>query len=304
MTRIDADRGTALLHCVDRIPDTSLVPEILRAQQKRLGLNGLVQAQLVLSPEFYSLLSIDRPPVLEEELREAVRWQIQDQLEFPVEDAFIDVFGMPEGLARRDERIFVVAAPRQILKNVAKAVQEANIELNKIDVSELALRDVVWSRFPQADESVALLTLGQSGGLIGISRGDGLYLSRRIQAAAPGLAPDKFALIKEQLLLQVQRSLDYYQGAMGQQPCKLLVVACYAEYAPELLAYLAEVLPIPVRSLGEVMEGEVALQMVSDQHHAIDWSNCEAEHHDLLVDALPALGASLIASLDPLGEVA
>ena len=43
----------------------------------------------------YSLVQLEAPELEPEELREAMRWRVKDLIDFPVEEAVIDVFGLP-----------------------------------------------------------------------------------------------------------------------------------------------------------------------------------------------------------------
>lgn len=284
-------------YAIDALNSPRDIPGTLAAHLKQLNLAGFPKASLVLAPDLYSLLIIDKPEVADAELKEAVRWKVHEQLEFSAEDACIDVFPLPEGAARGNERLFVAAAERQAVRNVATGVVEAGVNLDSIDITELALRNLAWRRFPQLDQSIAILSSGAHGGLISLSRGDSLYLARRILACPPALSQEKWRYVKDQLLLQTQRSLDYYQGAMGQVPCKVLVVNAQHEYQQDLMGFFAEILPIPVRSLAEVMASETELEIVRNgSGERVNWSAPAPAHLDALADGLPALGGALRSS--------
>jgi MSHA biogenesis protein MshI len=46
----------------------------------------------VMTPNSYQLLLVEAPPVPDAELRSAVRWKVQDLIDFHIDDAIVDVF--------------------------------------------------------------------------------------------------------------------------------------------------------------------------------------------------------------------
>ena len=44
----------------------------------------------------YSMVQLEAPELEPDELREAMRWRVRDLIDFPVEQAAIDVFHLPE----------------------------------------------------------------------------------------------------------------------------------------------------------------------------------------------------------------
>ena len=98
----------------------------LRDQSRDVGLNDTV-CNLVLAPELYSVSLIEPPPVEDEELREAVRWRIQDNIDYPVDQAALDVFPLPESASRDKSMVFVVALQMEMLKRLLDKVYAADM---------------------------------------------------------------------------------------------------------------------------------------------------------------------------------
>ena len=59
-----------------------------------LGLNGFEFSTLLENGE-YQMLTVDAPNVPAEEVKAAIRWRIKDSLNYPVEEATIDVLQIP-----------------------------------------------------------------------------------------------------------------------------------------------------------------------------------------------------------------
>ena len=266
---------------------------LLGEQNAVLGLSSAAPCNLVLAPELYNVHLIDRPEVSDEELRDAVRWKIQEQVDYQVDTACIDVFDLPHGASRQGNMVYVVSLPKDLLAKMIHSVTSVGIKVDSVDISELALRNLAWQCFPMVDQSVAILRLTSNSGMINISRGDQLYLARRLSGVPTKLNDSEWLEFRERMLLQVQRSLDYYQGAMAQAPCNMLMVACTHSWTPLVTEYLTEMLPMPVRTVTETLAPEFQIDLHNPEPSEVDWEAVTDAETNALVAALPALGGAL-----------
>jgi MSHA biogenesis protein MshI len=196
--------------------------DLLRQRLGKLGLQNL-PCNLVLAPGSYSLLLVEAPKVPATELREALRWRIKDLIHFPAADAVIDVFLLPEDSAKGANRMaYVVASERKVITEAIARVETAQLKLSAIDIGELALRNLAVT-CTDTSRGIALVRLAAGGGSLQIVRNKALYLSR--QFALPynaGLLDD---LPADMLVLEVQRSLDYFERQM-RQPAPARIALC------------------------------------------------------------------------------
>ncbi len=280
----------------------------LEAQLESLRLSRSTVAggcNLVLAPEMYNLSLVDRPDVADEELTEAVRWLIQDQVDYPMEDAALDVFELPRSASRERPMVFAVSLQSEFLSTLVREVNAAGVSVANVDVSELAIRNLIWRQFPQPDQSIAALRLTANSGLISISRGDELYLARRLSGVPEQFAESAWESFRERLLLQVQRSIDYYESAMNQPHCNMLVVACTGGWSGRVTEYLAEMLPIPIRTINEMLADEFALTLYNPEPRLVDWSTPADDQVNAIAAGMPALGGVLRGEIEQaLAEVA
>lgn len=208
----------------------------------------------VMEPGSYQLLQVEPPAVEAAEMRDALRWRIKDLVGFPVEDAAIDLFFLPEGGSRGRTAYVVAAEGEQIDQRVA-LFEGAGLSLRAIDITELALRNLAHL-MPENETGVAVLWVGRDSSRICLFRQSNLYLARNIntgwsQLAAQGepgelsLAPDERLL--DGMVLEMQRSLDYYESHFGQNPIHTLVMLPTAEPVPSLVAHLEQNMALEVR---------------------------------------------------------
>ena len=205
----------------------------------------------------YSLLQVEAPDVQPEELKAAIRWKVKDLLDFHIDDAVIDVFEVPDGeSARVNKRMYVVAARSSLVKQRIDSLVDAGLRLEVIDIPEMALRNIA-ALLPEDVNGVALVYIEKNEGLITITRQSKLYLSRRIRfgyGALPDTAihsDDSEAVESwlDNIIIEVQRSLDYYESHFSQPQISGLVVTPCDREIPYMTEYLAGQLGTRVRFL-------------------------------------------------------
>lgn len=191
----------------------SALSEKLSETIEKMGLTDL-PCNWVLRPSNYSLLLVEAPNVPDDEMREAVRWKIKDLIPAAVEDVVIDVFALPEDGTRSGKKmIYVVASEKKHVLAQTESAKDANLLLESIDIVELAIRNI--SEVVSEDErGIAIVRLRPNSGNLVLMRKDKLYLSRQFDLKYNGGLLDD--LPEDSLILELQRSLDYYERQMGQ----------------------------------------------------------------------------------------
>jgi MSHA biogenesis protein MshI len=178
----------------------------------------------VLAAGEYQLVLVEAPDVPPAELKAAMRWRLKDSIDFRIEDAVIDVFEVPEQSRRASGRMmYAVAARRSVIERHAGALSGA-APLEVIDVPELCLRNLA-ALMPAASGGIALLHLGASSAAIILARARTFYFARQMELKPwPGSDP-AVRLDPESVVLELQRSLDYYERHFDQPPITRVVVA-------------------------------------------------------------------------------
>jgi MSHA biogenesis protein MshI len=213
----------------------------------------------VLSPDEYQLHLVESPDVPDSELREAVRWRIRDLIDFPVDEAAIDVFDMPQqiGTGRETGKMMcVVVARTPVIAQKAALVNRSGGELDVIDITDLALRNLLMLAAPDT-RGVALLFVDSTYSMILITCGDTLYLSRRIwigQQEINSLAgrdpqSEEFRRVADALSMEVLRSLEYYETHFSRPAVESLHIAPMGATEGVLRAYLSQAVGVDVQAL-------------------------------------------------------
>jgi len=221
----------------------------LKKLVKDLDIEGM-QVSYVLNPSDYNLHLVEAPNVEDEELAAAMRWKVKDLLDIKVEDAAIEVFKVPQDAYRGREMVYVVATPKSKIRNIIKTIDDAGLELAIIDIPELAMLNVAKSCIEDKN-GIAFMDLRRTGSTMNISIDGDLYLTRRIntQVEPEALQSISWSSLKDRLVLEIQRSLDYYESQMSRPQITKIVVAQRQFDTAELCAELDELLVAQVGGL-------------------------------------------------------
>ncbi len=165
----------------------------------------------------YQLLLVEVPKVPANEINSAVRWQIKDLLDFPVDETAIEMFEMPEqSTAGYKSMAYAVATRRISIQEHIELLHGAGFRLDVIDIPELCTRNIA-TLLPQDADGVALLHFTEKHGILTVTRQGVLYHIRRINKRHREISSDStddFARTElvSTIVLEVQRSLDYYEN--------------------------------------------------------------------------------------------
>jgi type IV pilus assembly protein PilM len=211
--------------------DSGLLPEVIKALYREVGLNP-GKVRLTVSAPAINVRRITLPAMPKDELQEAARWELKEQLSFPVESARIDCHVLKEWTEGDLKKIdlITVACPKQQIEQILTVAAKADLQPTHLEVTAFALWNALLHfHAPAHEEELALIDLGASKTGIHIFQKGVLQFSREI---TPGGADISRA---------IQEGLD---------PAE----------APHLLFSRAErikhVIGIPVKGPYEKIEGE------------------------------------------------
>ena len=208
-----------VIKCVNRDCSATERVAVLTQLVAEYRLSGL-SCNLVLPADQYQTYPIEKPKVESHELAEAARWRIKDMLDFDLETAVTDVYDFPKDALRgRSEQLNVVVCRKPAIKNYCGLVLESGLKLVSIDIADLALRNVASLLSGEDQRAVSLLYLRAGSGIMVLVKGGILYLARHFDFSVTHLNdPAHQDTVIQQLALEVQRSLDYFESQMGQVP--------------------------------------------------------------------------------------
>ena len=164
---------------------------------------GIRQRQMAMLP---------RPVVPDAELVEAARWQLQGALDYPPEEAVIDVLRLGQDEPPARQQLAVFAVRRSELARWLGPLAASKISIEAVEVADCAQRNLA-ALHPSKGQAVAMLSLREDSIVFSVTRGGEVLVSRSFDAAnvVNGVATEHAAEIgalAERVGLQLQRMLD------------------------------------------------------------------------------------------------
>ena len=241
-------------------------------------LQGKTPCTTLLPVGDYQLLVVDAPEVPAEEMRAAIRWRIRDMIDFHVDDAVLDIFDAPPAGPANSNQLYVVVTRSDTIKQHVETFEQAGINLEIIDIPELAIRNIA-ACLPEDEAGLVTLYLSENQCLITITHNGVLFLARSIdigyrqlqeQAASPHALCNRLAL-------EIQRSMDYYEHNYHQAAVKAVAI-----------------LPVPVTLYGltDALQQTLGVQTRMVRIDDIVAVDCQPEEADT-ADCLLAVGSAL-----------
>jgi MSHA biogenesis protein MshI len=225
----------------------------------------------------YQLHLIDAPSVPRAELKNAVRWRVKDIIDYPLDQATVDVFSVPDakGSIENPKSVYAVSARNDSVGKTVRPFNESNVSLESVDIPALAQRNIARLH-EQEGRGLAVLAFYDECGKLTISAGGELFMTRRVEVTRDQLLEaneDRRHDLFDRIALELQRSLDHFDRQYAGLPVvKLLLAPLPAETG--LQAFLASNIYVPVEpiDLAAVMD----FPAVPELKHAARQSQCFA----------------------------
>lgn len=251
-------RGAQLISC-----DYSLLEH---KQQAAEALGSLVRqyrlagskCTFVLQGSAYQLFLVEAPGVEASEMASAVRWRVKDLLDYPLQEAVIDYFDLPPQAYRGSQKmVYVIAARKAVLELLVEQCRVNGLSVDCIDIRELVFGHVI-GRLDDQLPNKAFVFLDDDTGFISLSNNESICLNRTLdvgvrqlqQNLVAGDSGEEFSFSDiDALVLELQRSIDYYESHMGSGPIMQLCLPPSSNGVPQLPEQLSQNLDIRVREL-------------------------------------------------------
>jgi len=267
--------GRTVTHCLSVKSNESQSQVLKQLIQEHSIPNG--QVTLALSIEDHKIHKLARPAVEDSELNQSVLFMLKDRLDHGVDQAVVEVINYPSG-CQLDDQLMVVESSRERIQQQVDVINDVGLELKAIDITELLLGDILQS-YPGIENGIALVVDHEDGATLLVYRGEYLYLVRKLSGITDFISclpSDSNMMMADTLLLEIQRTLDYYDAQMRQPPLAgILLAPSFGDITP-LAEYLDKNLATKVECL--------------DNNHLLNLP--EPLSPDLQQDCLPAVAAA------------
>jgi MSHA biogenesis protein MshI len=203
------------------------------------------QCNIALSISKYQFLQLDRPAVEDAELIQALQWKVKDQL-FSDDELVIDYFDPPAAAASSIKKLNVVAVSKRDVIDIRDGVLKAGLALNIIGVEELAICNLLTP----SDDAVITLKQEEGGQLsLNIVKRNQLFFSRRLRGYEhlANLSQEELKMsVVDNLSLEIQRSMDYFESQLRQAPVKKVYISLDTVHQDPLADMIKKVIFVSV----------------------------------------------------------
>ena len=177
------------------------------------------QCATLLRPGEYQIMLVEAPSVPAAELKSAIRWRVKEMLDYPVDNATLDVLDIPpeSADAARSHSMFAVAAKNELIESRMKRFEAARVPLRVIDIPETAQRNIA-ALYEDDNRAAALLFLERESALLTINFRGELYFARRFDAGFEQIlkyAADARREVFGRIHLELQRTFDHFDRQHG-----------------------------------------------------------------------------------------
>lgn len=229
--------------------DASDLARGLRALGRAHPLRG-VSLTGVLGRTQYRLVSTELDDLPREDWSGAVRWRLKEQVDFPVDDAIVEVLGVPQDTQNRTTHSAIaLLEPQAEAQKLSLAADDAGATWTAVEVPETGLRNICALSETES-QAHALIAFGSEHALLVITLGGELVMTRTIEVASAALMGSEEARggAVGRAGLEVLRTLDTFERTHSKVTLSGLSVALPGG-AVSMAEVLADLVYVPVKAL-------------------------------------------------------
>ncbi len=263
------------------IMDSAVVVESIRNLIAHLRIKNRSVATSV-SGHSLIIKKIQLPLMTEAELEEQIQWEAEQYIPFEIDEVNVD-FEILGPLADEDGQmeVLLVAVKKDIINDYTAVIAEAGLTPLVVDVDGFAIENIFEVAYPEhLDKTVVLMDVGAGimninvlkagqstftrditlGGSnfteeiqkelgVGYEEAEILKLGGQSEQATPDEVLEVLRLTTENLVLEVQRSLDFFSATSAEEEIHGIFLSGGACRVPGMAAAIEERVGVPVEIL-------------------------------------------------------
>ena len=255
--------------------EVAVLSDVIRKLHKEAKIVGREVVISIPETQVYTRL-IHFPMLTDSEIASAVRWEAEQYIPFPIEEAVIDyqIIDKKENTSPPQVLVLLIAAPKLLVNRYVKLLDMCKLELVAIETELMA---IARSTCP-VDQTVMVADFGARSTNIAIVKNSNLMMSRSIptagdaltRAVAQGLGIEvqqaeeykktyglsttnlngKIKLVLAPVLRmvsdEIKKAIHYYQSESEGDPPKSIILTGGTAGMPEVASLMTELLGIEV----------------------------------------------------------
>lgn len=212
---------------------------------------------------------IEKPNVDDSELIPALTWKIKDLVSYDVGSAVVDIYPMPASGKNNTHQVSVVSAQESTVAAYVEGIKSSGLYLKAIDIHDLVRKNLQSIR-QSSKATQAILSIGDNSGELSIFHDTDLYVSRgfKIGIAQLQLASSEDQAVYDSLLLELQRSMDYYESYYGLGSVGLMEIFPHTLVTEKMALYLQNLVGFDIDFVKTGDDGEESSKLETSCFHA------------------------------------
>ncbi|TQV88531.1 hypothetical protein [Aliikangiella coralliicola] len=189
--------------------------------------------------ELYQTHSIDAPNVLDDELDNAIKWQIKDLLDHGVDEVLVSHY-RPSHPDNRAKQVTAVVVEKQLVESLINITRESGLLMESIEIEELSIGNALIKHLSE-DKIIGFVGEDDKGLVFNFYNGGELCFSRHKKGRfMPKAGEGEFVLDTDQeaqeesFLLETQRTLDYVISQIFRRPLDAILLQQESEKSEAL----------------------------------------------------------------------
>ena len=220
---------------------------------------GPIACRIVLSRNLYQTHLVDPPNVLAKELAEALKWQIKDLIDQPIDKVLVTHY-QPSMAESQNNQIIAVVTNRNMVEELIDSCRQAGLLLESIDIEELTLGHALLT-YLDNDKIIGFIGEDNSGLVFNFYSKGGLVFSRHKKGRfLPNQQREEFSLEQDNqaeqdsFLLETQRTLDYVVSQIFRRPIDKILLQQNSGDDDSLAVLIKQITELDVSLVTSVIE--------------------------------------------------
>ncbi len=212
---------------------------------------------------------IEKPNVDDSELLQALIWKIKDLVSYNVEEAVVDIYPMPVSSKNNTQQVSVVSAQESTVAAYVESINSTGLSLKAIDIHGLVRQNL--SSVQQSNgKTQAILSIDENTGELSIFHDTDLYVSRGFKIGTTQLqqVTSEDQSIYDSLLLEIQRSMDYFESYFGLGSVGLMEIFPQTPVTNKMALYLQNLTSFDIDFVATVLDGDETSVLEAPCFHA------------------------------------
>ncbi len=179
-----------------------------------------IDTQVILGPQLYRILMVDRPNIKDEELTQAAKWLAKDLITDNLEDVVVDAFPTVERVSKTN-KLYMVIANKSYLQSLYELCFMAGAHLTTLTIAEIGFLQLV----PDSSQvNVIVYSPEENEVRVLIVYNGEIDFIRNIKIKNTLIQENNLRC--EELALELNRSIDFYATQFGDAVKEILYVPC------------------------------------------------------------------------------